>query len=233
MLLLSFALAAEPPDLTGLWRVDLEVQTRATVPVLGGTTITTHQVMLATVRRGPDGAFVQTHDTCDMRATSSRAFTRPALPRAFVDAMPNKTYPLVLTEQAGTWRVAMDFRPLYVGFDGVRSGGAVPQGPDDPTIIDWDRDGRPGATIQVDLPLIGAVEVYQVQRGHTTVDATVRSPDLIEGTVDVGAFAQRTIGASNSLFVQNPKIESLSDRATFRQVRLPEGTTCAALSLGG
>jgi hypothetical protein len=232
VLLLPLALAAEPPDLTGTWRLDLEVQTQATMPVFGGTTVTTHQIMLATVTRGADGRQVQTHDTCDMYATASRAITEPALPRAFVDAIPDKSYPLEFTATADGWRVDMDFKPLHIGYDPGPSAGALPQEIGDPGVIDWDHDGHPGATIRLAVPLFGDVAVYQVQRTHARIRGTILSADRIDGKVRLDEFVQRTIGASNRLFAQNPTLEALAEKSWFRQERVPTGTTCAALGRG-
>lgn len=228
-LLLPAALAAEPPDLTGTWRLDLEVVTHAVVPVLGTTTVYTHQIMVATVVR--DGARqVQTHDTCALQARSSRPLAEPTLPPAFVAAVPNKTYPLVLTPLPdGTWQVQADFQPLYIGYDPTVTGGALPQKAGDPGIVDWDGDGRPGATVLLDVPLFGRVEVYQAQRGRTILTGRVETPDRLAGGVRVDMFGQRTLSASNRLFAANPDLRMNPELSWFRQTRVPAGTTCATV----
>lgn len=229
-LLLPAALAAgDPPDLTGTWRVELEVATEARVPVLGTTVVLTRQTMVATVRRTADG-FVQTHDTCALAARSTRALAEPYLPPSFVDAVPNKTYPLVLTEEGGRWRVRGDFQPLYVGYDPKTTNGEVPEAADGPGVTDWEGDGKPGATIHLLVPVFGKVEVYQAQRGRTMIDGWVESADLLTGGATVEWFRQRTLDASNRLFAANPDIRPSGTGSWFRQERVADGTTCATLA---
>ena len=42
----------------------------------------------------------------------------------------------------------------------------IPRDKKHPAIFDWDEDGKPGASVLVDVPIIGHIRIYMVQTNH-------------------------------------------------------------------
>ncbi|GDX79137.1 hypothetical protein LBMAG42_09480 [Deltaproteobacteria bacterium] len=226
LLLVALAAAAEPPDLTGAWRLVLDVATMAKIPVLGTTKIHTRQVMLVAVSRHPEG-FRAHHDTCAFEADTQPSIATTEFPAAFIDAIPAKDYPIELKSTGSGWDAHMDLLPVPVGYD--PQAGAFPTSLTAPAVTDWDRDGLPAATVRLHVPLFGAIDVYRAQTSRTILDGRVSSPDLLEGSISVADLQQRTLGASNRLFIQNPELQFDSENSRFRLERVAAGTTCATV----
>ena len=226
LLLVALAAAAEPPDLTGAWRLVLDVATKAKIPVIGTTKIHTHQVMLVAVSRRPSG-FLANHDTCTFEADTRPSIATTEFPAAFIDAIPAKEYPIELKPMAPGWAVHMDLLPVPVGYD--PAAGAFPTSLTAPSVTDWDRDGQPAATVRLHVPLFGAIDVYRAQTSRTILDGLVTNADLLEGSISVADLQQRTLGASNRLFIQNPELEFDPVNSRFRLERVAVGTTCATV----
>ncbi len=219
------AAATEGYDFSGTWQMVLETATRAAVPVLGTTSIRTHQTMVATVKHLDTGEFVVNHDVCTLTAETRPALATTHFPDAFVRAIPNKTYPLELSPEGGRLRARMNLQPLAVGYDPDKSS-TLPQSLDAPAVVDWDNDGKPASTIEIEVPLLGTVEVYQVQVATAVLDGWVQSADEISGGAAVVGLQQRTLGASNRLFIQNPTLSADPSASTFRMTRAATGTRC-------
>ncbi len=219
------AAASDGYDFSGTWQMVLDTATRAAVPVLGSTSIRTHQTMVATVSRSGSDAFVVSHDVCTLSAEARPALATTRFPDAFINAIPDKTYPLELSEEGGRLRARMNLQPLAVGYDPDKTT-ALPQSLDAPSIVDWDQDGKPASTIEIQVPLLGTVEVYQVQVATAMLDGWVRSADEISGGAAVVGLQQRTLGASNRLFVQNPTLSADPAASSFRMNRVASGTRC-------
>ncbi|MBM4392560.1 MAG: hypothetical protein FJ090_15675 [Deltaproteobacteria bacterium] len=225
LLFTAMAAASDVYDFSGTWQMVLDTATHAAVPVLGRTSIYTHQTMVATVTRAGTDGFVVSHDVCTLVAETRPALATTHFPDAFVNAIPGKSYPLELSDEGGRLRARMNLQPLAVGYDPDKTT-ALPQSLDSPSIVDWDNDGKAAATIEIHLPVLGTVEVYQVQVATAILDGWVRSNDEISGGAAVVGLQQRTLGASNRLFVQNPTLSADPSASSFRMTRAPEGTRC-------
>lgn len=228
--------APAAPDLSGDWRMDLYVVSHARIPVLGTTTILAHTLFQATVD-GPPGEQVLHTRPCRLNPQTTRPIATTIVPQAFVDHLPSKDVPLVMSQDpAGAWRFTGDMQPQDVGWTRKKytptAGALVPQDKDHPSVLDFEGDGHPGATVHLDAPLFGNIEIYVVQTAHTLLSASVGDARIIEGHANPKSFGQRTIGASNRLFVSNPDIQLDPGQSSFRLARVPAGTSCAALAKG-
>lgn len=220
----SFAADLSPAQLVGTYEMELNIATNAKVPIIGDTLILSRQKMLAHISVGPAGLVVH-HATCTLAAKTKPALAATKFPAAFVDAIPDKTYALELSGSAESWTAHMDLGGLPIGFDPSKSP-TPPSTIDHPAVYDRDNDGKPAATVHLEVPLFGTVEVYQAQTARAVLDGTVVNVDKIEGGVRVIDFYQRTLSASNRLFIQNPVLTNNASLSTFRLTRIPAGATC-------
>lgn len=219
--LLALPTAAAEPAVPVDWRMEMVVATRALIPVLGATRAEVRSVLAVRLTPGPDG-WVQTQDTCEARLLDRGKLVRTTLPPAFVRALPDATFPVVLTEADGRLRYEADFGRQDVGWTGE---GAMPAEADAPGVLDWDQDGLPGATVLVDAPIVGTGQVYVAQTGRTRVRGELLPDGTIHGTIEVTDFAQHVLGGSSPLFRHGPEVVSDPERSWFRMTPAP-GFTC-------
>jgi hypothetical protein len=211
---------ALPP---GRYGMELVTATRAKVPVLGQTKGASHNLLLVDVIDDGAGGLVQEHRPCAvaMRGAGSAAMV---IPEAFLKASGVKRYPIRVTPEGA---YTADLGADHVGYDPRR--GALPTALTDAAVTDWDADGRPAATIRLDLPVIGEVELYVVQHAHLALSGAVAADGSVKGAVRFEAFAQRTLGASHKMFDASPEMWPDPAASSFWMAPVPAGTTCATL----
>jgi hypothetical protein len=227
----ALAEEATPPDLRGTFHLRMRTATDAKIPVIGTTRVNTTSDMLATIRL-QDGRLVQSHQTCFVNAIPTRGIARTILPPAFIRALPIKTYTLVLTQDAEGWRYDADLLPQWVGYHPVLPEAAMPTDPKHPAIYDWDGDGKPGASVLLDIPVFGEFRIYMVQRSHARLTGRIENENKVTGQAIMMELSQRTIGADNVLFRTSPHIAPAPGPRAFELTRVPQGSTCADLLSG-
>jgi hypothetical protein len=218
--------AETPPDLSGTFHLRMDSETHAKIPVLGVAVITTSTNVLAKIDQGPEG-WRQEHTTCAVNTLTTRAIAKTVLPPPFIRAMGTKRYPLELKPNAKGWHYTAHFEPQHIGYDAVAADHVMPEHKAHRSIMDWDQDGHPGATVLLKIPVFGDVGIYMVQYNHSRLDGQIESANRVTGHMTMLGMNQHTIGASNRLFIANPHIESAPDPKPFVMVRIPEGSTCA------
>lgn len=207
-------------DLAGTWRLEVAVSTRTRLPVFGHTRSVS--LDLARVEVGTDGRVQQVG--CDSRILDKGFIARSVLPEAFIRALPPVEYHVEL-DAAGRFRA--DMGAQAVGYDPRYP---FPSRTTDPGVFDWDKDGKPAATVLIEVPILGAGEVYVAQLGQMVLEGRVSSPDLVEGGVQMPILQARTLGASVRLLDTTPEFEVEPARSWFQLARVPEGSTCAQIS---
>ncbi len=231
MVLLAAAVAHAAPELEGTWRLEWVAVNQVRIPILGNTLVSTRQVSLGKVRRLPDGSYQQTHQACEISATSDSSFTSTQFPPGFLRALPAKTYLLTMSPTANGWTLQADTGPLAIGW---RGDGPMPVTAEDPAVFDWDDDGAPGGTVTVRAPLFGSVDVYVVQHSRGQFEGAVTEVDgvatAIRGSFRLADFAQATIGASNRLFHTTPRATFRPELSTVVMERVAADSTCAELA---
>ncbi|MCB9676669.1 MAG: hypothetical protein H6737_16245 [Alphaproteobacteria bacterium] len=210
--MLSMAVAAAA-DLTGTWRVDVHLVHDVRVPVLGHSRSDAWTVQLWEVA---DGRMQNRH--CSIRAVTRNPVAKPRMPDAFVAAIP----PTVADVELEGDRFRVDLGTGRIGY----AGDEVPIEPDDPSLVDHEGDGHPGATIAVWAPIFGEVEVYVAQRTHILLEGTLDG-EGVAGAAKQVELVQHTLGAGNRLFAQQPSVTPVVEEGTFTMTRVPAGTTCA------
>lgn len=204
----AFASGPEP----GPHLLQVDVATEAKVPVVGWVPVTTRSLVLAELARDGDG-FRVTQRVCDVRVLGGKPAVT-TMPPALIAAIPPQVYPLSVRQEGTTLRIAADPGPTRVGQDGQ---GAP---------VDFEGDGRPGATVWLDVPVLGRVEVYVAQLGHTRWAGTWTEAGGA-GRAEVVILEQRTLGASHAMFTGDRPTRVLSEASRFRLVPLAAGAGCA------
>ncbi len=202
------AFAMPPPS--GLYLLDTEIVTESRVPIFGRNLVNTQTTALVQIAEEEEGLQARQQTCRVVIEDASRATTR--IPEAFIRALE----PIV-------YSVTVD--GLGFQFEGeLQRVGLV-----DGEIQDTDRDGRPGATIWLDVPLFGQIDVYVTQETASVLRGTY---DGVVGTgvVDVTTIRQQTLGASHPLFRISPRLSPVPGRSRFRIERIQEDTTCSDLA---
>lgn len=228
--LLGALWAADAPDLSGTWTMELSVATKVVLPVIGGLANWTNSSLLVDVRKEGD-QWVQSHRTCAVVMGSSPALARTVVPEAFIAALPTRSYPLSLMAEGENWTSLADPGPLAVGFD--PRVGPMPTSPDASSIQDFDGDGHPGASVDVSVPMVSLEgKVWVVQNGHTVFRGESVSSSEISGRAVVLRLDQYTLGATHPWLVSNPRIVLVPEKSRFVMRRAPAGADCTVFKNG-
>ncbi len=218
----------EPPALApGAYRLDMRQVHASKFPVLGRTRTDWVSVALARVRQS-EGGLVQEHEVCDVRFESGLPLVEMVMPPATQASLVAMVYPVELEADGDGWRYRADFGFEHVGYEPARPGAPPPRRGDDPSVVDSDGDGKPGATLQLDVPILDPFELYVVQRGHAVLDGRVVEEGRVEGAVR-GELEQVVIGSDPYFLKRSPKLEPDRKRSRFSMVRVPDGSTCESL----
>ena len=218
-------------DLQGRYALTVHSVTRTRLPFIGWTSSETTSDVLVEIRDGDDGARWQRQEVCDVRVSSRGASARVVIPDAFVASLPVKQIPIELTPGPdGTVIYRADLGVDDVGFDSALARGRVPRTLDDPGVVDSDGDGKPGATIRIEVPVLGRAELYVVQRGSMILDGALLAEGGVAGTVTLGPVEQHTVAASNNLLVSSPRIEPVSAESWFRLTPVAPTAGCNDIS---
>ncbi len=207
--------------------MELRLASATRIPLLGSQRSVTTSLMLVDVERA-GGGWTQRHRVCDVRV-SGTAGMRMIVPDAFVRGLAVRRYPAVLADGAQGVRYTADMGVEAIGFDPAATGGALPRQADDPGVRDSDRDGSPGATVEIRVPAAGRARLYIVQRSHLVLSGRETAPDRIEGGVQVLVQEQRTLGADPGFFARTPRIRAEPSRSGFTLVRAPAVRNCEEL----
>ncbi|HLL45458.1 MAG TPA: hypothetical protein VK399_02070, partial [Longimicrobiaceae bacterium] len=211
---------------SGSYAMQLRLASATRLPLLGSQRSVTTSLMLVDVERA-GGGWTQRHRVCDVRVNGS-AGVRMIVPDAFVRGLPVRRYAAVLADGAQGVRYTADMGIEAIGFDPAATGGALPSQADDPGVRDSDRDGSPGATVEIRVPA-GRARLYIVQRSHLVLSGRETGPDRIEGGVQVLVQEQRTLGADPGFFARTPRIHAEPARSGFTLVRAPSVRNCEEL----
>ena len=206
------------------WGIEIDVATEAKVPFLGKIHVLTRSLAVAQLVHGPESTYAR-QQVCGVVVEDDAKLSDTFIPSAFVDALPVQEIPFAPVGQRDGWTIRLDPGTTHVGYDVVTSEGEAPVSLDDPSVIDFEGDGHPGATVELKVPLVGRIELYVVQRSHTLFEG-VGSNRQIEGPVVVQELTQNTLESSHRMFARDAPVTVDAEHSRFRWVPLPEGTTC-------
>jgi hypothetical protein len=211
--------------LAGTWELELVIASLTHVPVLGELRTRSRSVLRVEVTDTPTGP-VARQQVCTSEVLDRAGLARTILPPAFVRSIPDRTYALVLGADGG---VRADLGVEATGWTGE---GALPTDAADPRVRDVDGDGRPGATVLVEVAPFGTGHVQFVHRGHSLLEGHRSGPDTVEGGVVVTLLEQQTIGATPRIL--GGTLRSVPDPAhsSFVMRRTTPATACAPAAAG-
>jgi hypothetical protein len=231
LLLLAAAAPAQGPEahpepaLEGTWGLRLAVASVTRAPVIKDVESKMVAWALSTVTRDEAG-FHQSYQVCDAEVQGTSRIARTVIPPAYVAHMELRQLHPRLQWDGSAWRWDLDLGIVPVGYHHAQSPDALPKKADDPAVFDWDEDGHVGATVRVELHVLKPFEVYITGVSHLLLRGQVRSPDLVEGRVDLLRQERWTLGASNRLFARQADTVPDPAQSTFVMRRLPAGTAC-------
>lgn len=201
----------------------VDVASASRVPFFGVTRVVTRSLLRVDVERTAQG-LRQRHEVCAV-AVSSASTATTTIPDAFVASMGPSVYPVEFDGSA----YRADPGPDTVGYAPEEGSTQVPRKANDASVLDHEGDGKPGATVRLVIPVLGTIEVYVAQYGHTRFAGELTADGRVEGQVEVVALDQRTLGASNPLFAASPPTWPLPEDSRFELRPLDEALGCDRL----
>ncbi len=153
--------------------------------------------------------------------------TTMTFPAAFVAAQAQEDAPIAVNGATWTFGPAtqrVGLQPTY--------GGPMPATAEatHPAVVDGDSDGKPGVTLDIQVPLLGKQALYVAQRSTVQWSATLQ-PDGSLNALPTATHEQATLGATSSLLVVAEKAKPVTAEPAMelRWRTVPFGTTCAQL----
>lgn len=212
----------EAPISQGPQVLVLEVVSESRVPVAGAATIITRSLLKVNLRRDPDGGWTQHQELCAIDIESDTK-AQTVLPPTFIQAVPTRTYPVTIEFDGKQWVYRADPGPNHIGYDPSLSGGVVPRRKSDPGVVDFEADGHPGATVHLQVPVIGSVRMYIAQRGWPLYQGVIEN-GVVRGEVASNGNESRTLGASIGLFAVSPTISPIASLSRFHMEPLSDAS---------
>ena len=217
------------PDLEGHWAKRIVQVTVSDPPILGK--YETKSVQLMDVEIEQDGRDLVVHsDTCSVTLHSEGSPLHPHLPRAFYEAIPDFHRSGRIVDAEDGYRVEIDSVVSVLGARlRQKKSENLPTSPDDPRVVDDDKDGHRCRTFSITGFING--ETYVVQRGWDSFDGRLVSSNRIVGDVNWNAD-QSVLDATNFLLKTQPasKPHPNSKKHRFVMVRVPKEIDCDYLN---
>jgi hypothetical protein len=214
--LIAAAFALQP----GTYALNVEMVTETKVPVLGDTRV--HTRSAAVVQLSVDGGqWSQSQRTCAVDVWS-RGPARTIMPPALLASLPVQRFEIDVDGE----RYVADGGPVTIGASAT---GPLPVDLADARALDTDGDGHPGATMWLDVPVLGRVELFVAQRAHSVFEGVLDGDGGVSGGVRVVSMEQQTLGASRSMFHTSPAMRAVPEASRFELRPLPPGAGCDAI----
>jgi hypothetical protein len=231
---LAGAVSAAAQELApGAYRLDMRQVHSARFPLLGRTRTAWVSVALARIERADDDSLRQEHRLCDVRFESGLPLVEMIMPEPMRESLGRPHYPVELSRSDDGWHYHADLGFEHVGYVPREPGERLPRSREDSAVVDSDHDGKPGATLHLDVPLLDPFELYVVQRGHAVLDGELGADGRIEGVLREGvlreSLEQVVIGSDPYFLKRSPKLEPDPERSRFALTPVPDDTTCASL----
>ena len=229
-LLLSSALAAPAPVSEGLHALFMRSATQARLPVLGDRPGASEAWVLVELTQAGSGTASAVRTPCSVRMLGAGERAHVRLGPGFLEAMGARSTTWHFTPEQTGWSVETDLGVDHVGYDPEATGGVLPRHAEAPGVVDHESDGNPGATVIVDVPLLGEQEIYIAQRAHQSLHGRLSEDGMMEGGIEGHALDQQTLDATNALMKLSPEMRPDPARSAWWMVPVPADTDCASLA---
>ena len=222
------AMAQDSNEISGRWAKLTHLESLSKVPILGEISIETEVISLIEFRPNGSNGVEYREKTCSLRSNTLAGLLHTSYPRGLLRVITKPWTPAEVRSVDGDLVLDLPKAWSAYGYRPEQPGQASPHAAGDPRVIDQDRDGHPGVTVNtggiVDGQLYAALLEWNESRGR------VVSPDRIVGNVDWGTDLA-VLGASSSMLrSQAPTRPSPNpDANRFVMRRVPDNATCGAL----
>jgi hypothetical protein len=221
-----FMVAAALPPPEGTYLLELHQGTLGKVPILGEIKGGSRALLRVEIGRDAAGVLRHRQTTCKVSLGGAGDKARVRVGPQFVSSLAQREVVVDYGGEDGRYRV--DLGVELLGFDGPLDWN-LPVAITDPGVVDSDHDGHPGATIEVEVPLLGVVELYIAQRAHMRLEGNQGVDGVIRGKVEMPRFEQRTLAASHPMFESSPDLRPDPGRSHFVLRPVPPGSTCSEI----
>lgn len=214
-----------PGALTGTWAQKVVNSSISDVPIVGEVSTDSIGYLIVDIQQHGSELRMSSR-VCDLHIVSSVSKVRTVVPRSFIDAIDEDVRSARVHQDAGTWRFTAPKRVTTLGVRlRNREYETLPSEPDDPRVLDPDRDGHPGMTLRIEGVISG--ELYVVQRAWDVMNGVVRHGRFIDGLIDWGN--DQALLDSTSIFLgDQPPSRPHPDasRSYFRSTKVDQDTSC-------
>lgn len=207
----------------------------ASTSVASGLTLRakTERLQLVTVERVGNELKARAR-TCGVRQLSSGG-AEMTFPSAFVSSIPDSQLSYKILDSAGNF--ALKSSPLIEVLGANLNDpekDEMPNSVSDPRVVDLDKDGKPGLTMDVKIKIATmsiAGNVFTIQRVKWSESSTAVTADKIDGTVD-WTIDQRSLGSDSQILgLIKPKVTAVSQSSSFAMRKLPAEANCETVLL--
>jgi hypothetical protein len=214
--------------LPGTWaRVQILTSEASALGNLSKTKVARYSVVNFTSSGDQIMATEKVCEIASVNSGSSSVSFAPSILKAIPDSRysySSKDESVVLTRPAAVEALGVSLTDLTTE--------ALPTSASDPRVIDQDKDGKPGVTVNVEAKVVISIsgELYVAQRTFWNESLTLKSADTLSGSID-WRQEQSILGSSNSLFTSvKPKVTTLPAESSVSLRKIAAGAGCADLS---
>lgn len=216
----------------GRYLLKTKVVAAANLPVIGRVDSTTRTLAWVDIEhRG--GLVVGRQKICQVALGDERDLARTIFPDSLIHALPVKRIRFELSPAAlFPMKLEVDLGEETMGYRATSPGAPLPRSAQAAEVVDVDKDGRPGATLFLDLPGIGRYPLGIVSKGHTRLEGWLHAPGFAKGSATLLQFQQRVL---SGLPVKGEvrDVKGIPERSSFELAPLGPGVGCAELSAYG
>lgn len=223
--------SAPLPDVSGLYGQHMITTGRSSIPVFGDVVTSTHTYALVNVTQKKGSAsLTMTETICDIRIVSSDTKIKTIVPKGFQSAVSGQSRSGYLKRTPAGVKMAFPGKVTVFGAKLVNPRkDALPEDEDDKRLVDADKDGKPGLTVQVRGMIDG--ELYIVTRGWNSLTAML--PDTLSSIKGgVKWVNNQSVVDATSIFLKaqlTTKPDKRASKNTFAWTKLAAGSTCASV----
>jgi hypothetical protein len=223
LLLVSSGSEAATDPFSGRWAMLQLLTTTSEIPVAGTLRSKTESVVLYDLTYDRDMLSGE-GSLCSLRIDSGTNLVKTILPKRFLATLPKPKLSASLISKGGRWSFYQPKQTIVVGAsinDVV--GDSLPNRASDPRVIDQDKDGKPGVTIQISGIATG--DIYVTQRNWTELSGFLKAPGRIEGRALFGS-EQHILGATSWYLTRSPHSQPEPRDSSFYLIRLGKKASC-------